>query len=165
VKMGMKDDTPLLPGEAELHAWVDGRLDPARRAAVAGRLAVDADASQRAQAWAAQREALRALHADLLAEPVPEHLLQAADLLQQRSRRLAQWQRWGGMAASVLFAFALGWGGRSLWPDGGFGGAGARPTLSFAHQAAIAYAVYMPEVRHPVEVDASQQQHLVQWLS
>jgi anti-sigma factor RsiW len=163
MNMGMKDDTPLLPGEAELHAWVDGRLDPARRAAVESRLALDADAARRAQAWAAQREALRVLHADLLAEPVPDHLLQAADLLQQRSSRLAQWQRWGGLAASVLFAFALGWGGRSLWQDGGF--AGARPTLSFAHQAAIAYAVYMPEVRHPVEVDASQQQHLVQWLS
>jgi anti-sigma factor RsiW len=29
----------------------------------------------------------------------------------------------------------------------------------------VAHAVYSPEVRHPVEVEAAQQQHLVQWLS
>ena len=32
-------------------------------------------------------------------------------------------------------------------------------------QAAIAHAVYTPEVKHPVEVGADQQQHLVAWLS
>ena len=31
--------------------------------------------------------------------------------------------------------------------------------------ALVAYAVYAPEVRHPVEVAATQQEHLVQWLS
>jgi anti-sigma factor RsiW len=32
-------------------------------------------------------------------------------------------------------------------------------------RAARAHLVYSPEVRHPVEVDAAQQDHLVQWLS
>jgi anti-sigma factor RsiW len=36
---------------------------------------------------------------------------------------------------------------------------------AFARQAVAAHVVYMPEVRHPVEVEAAQQQHLVQWLS
>jgi anti-sigma factor RsiW len=164
MKMTSKEDTPLQPGEAELHAYVDGRLDASRRAAVEARLASDADAAQRVRAWVGQREALRALHSGLLAEPVPEHLLHAADLLHQRSRRFARWQRWGGMAASVLFAFMLGWAGHVQW-EARTPGASARPTLAFAHQAAVAHAVYMPEVRHPVEVDATQQQHLVQWLS
>lgn len=35
----------------------------------------------------------------------------------------------------------------------------------FAGRAARAHAVFVSEVRHPVEVDASQQQHLVAWLS
>ncbi len=35
----------------------------------------------------------------------------------------------------------------------------------FAMRAARAHAVYAPEVRHPVEVDAAQQEHLVKWLS
>ena len=34
-----------------------------------------------------------------------------------------------------------------------------------AVRAARAHAVYASEVRHPVEVDASQQDHLVKWLS
>lgn len=32
-------------------------------------------------------------------------------------------------------------------------------------EAAAAHAVYVPEQRHPVEVAAQQQAHLVQWLS
>ncbi|MES2074610.1 MAG: anti-sigma factor, partial [Pseudomonadota bacterium] len=34
-----------------------------------------------------------------------------------------------------------------------------------ARRAAVAHAVYSPELRHPVEVGADQQQHLVAWLS
>ena len=36
---------------------------------------------------------------------------------------------------------------------------------AFPARAARAHAVYAPEVRHPVEVDAAQQDHLVKWLS
>ncbi len=34
-----------------------------------------------------------------------------------------------------------------------------------ARRAAIAHATYSPEVRHPVEVGADQEAHLVAWLS
>ena len=36
---------------------------------------------------------------------------------------------------------------------------------AFVHRAAAAHATYSPEVRHPVEVGADQEQHLVAWLS
>jgi anti-sigma factor RsiW len=36
---------------------------------------------------------------------------------------------------------------------------------SLPRQAAVAHAVFVPEVRHPVEVGADQQAHLVGWLS
>jgi len=36
---------------------------------------------------------------------------------------------------------------------------------TFPVRAARAHSVYAVEVRHPVEVDASQQEHLVKWLS
>ena len=36
---------------------------------------------------------------------------------------------------------------------------------TFPMRAARAHAVYAPEVRHPVEVDAKEQEHLVKWLS
>lgn len=47
---------------------------------------------------------------------------------------------------------------------GGITGDGAQPA-QFACIAAVAYAVYSPEKRHPVEVGADQEQHLVNWLS
>lgn len=165
----MKDDPNLLPDEADLHAFVDGRLDPAARAAVQARLDADPEAARTVAAWARQRQALRALHADLLQDPVPPSLLQAAQQLDARSRRLGQWQRWGGVAASLLVAFGMGWGGHGQWQarqDGaGTPAAQARAATGFARQALVAHAVYSPEVRHPVEVEAAQQEHLVQWLS
>ena len=43
--------------------------------------------------------------------------------------------------------------------------AAAQPAATFPMRAARAHLVYAPEVRHPVEVDATQQEHLVKWLS
>lgn len=165
----MKEEATLLHDEATLHAFVDGRLDPAARAAVQARLETDPEAARTVRAWQQQKELLQALHREVLAEPVPPSLLQAAQQLHHRSTRLGQWQRWGGLAAALLLAFGLGWGGSLQWQSlqdaGAFGIARSRPAHEFARQALVAYAVYTPEVRHPVEVEAAQQQHLVAWLS
>lgn len=160
----MNDERPTLADEAELHAFVDGRLAPAQRAAVEARLATDPELARRVHEWAGQRELLRGLHARVLDEPVPEHLLATARQLHRRSSRLARWQRWGGMAASLLVAFGVGWGGHGQWQARSAGAAPQRAT-AFAHQALVAHVVYVPEVRHPVEVDATQHDHLVKWLS
>lgn len=152
------------PDEAELHAYVDGRLPPQRRAAVEDRLAGDTDSARRVREWSAQRELLRGLHGAVLSEPVPPHLAQAASQLRARGSRIARWQRWGGMAAAVLVAFGVGWASHGGWQARG-GVARSQPVAAFARQAVAAHVVYLPEVRHPVEVEAAQQQHLVQWLS
>jgi anti-sigma factor RsiW len=163
----MNEDTHLLHGEAELHAFVDGRLDPAARAAVQARLDGDPEAARTVAAWTRQKEALRALHGEVLQELAPATHMHAAQQLQQRSRRLSQWSRWGGLAASVLLAFGAGWLANAQWQvrNPSVAVAKARGVTEFAHQAVLAHSVYMPEVRHPVEVDATQQEHLVQWLS
>lgn len=162
----MTDASAPLPDEIELHAYVDGQLDPLRHAAVEARLAADPALARQVHAWRAQRLALRDLHAPVLDEPVPAHLAGVAQHLHHRSNRMTQWQRWGGMAAAVLLAFGLGWGGHMQWTERTtLAAAGSRATGNFVRQASTAYSIYVPEVRHPVEVDASQQQHLVQWLS
>jgi len=162
----MKDATNPMAEDPELHAYVDGRLDPLRQAAVEARLAADAGLARQVHAWKAQRLALRDMHGEVLAQPVPTHLLQAAQLLDRRSSRFAQWQRWGGMAAAILVAFGAGWAGHSGWQERAtMVAGGSRASGQFVHQAVLAHAVYVPEVRHPVEVEAAQQQHLVQWLS
>src|SRR3972149_6794694 len=41
----------------------------------------------------------------------------------------------------------------------------APEAASFVRRAVVAHATYAPEVRHPVEVGADQEAHLVSWLS
>jgi anti-sigma factor RsiW len=164
----MKEEANLLRDEAKLHGFVDGRLAPAERAAVQARLESDDEAARTVRAWQEQKQALQALHLELRDEPVPPSLLQAARQLHRRSHRVNQWARWGGMAAGLLLAFGLGWGGNmqwQSWQDAAGRVGKARGAMEFARQAQVAYTVYTPEVRHPVEVEAAQQAHLVQWLS
>jgi anti-sigma factor RsiW len=137
--------------EYDIQTFVDGVADPARRADIEAYLAERPDEAERVRAYSAQNAALRALYDPVLAEPVP------AALIARPSPR--HW-RLAGLAASVLFAgVAIGWiarGSAALAPQ---------PGASFARSAAIAHAVYSPEVRHPVEVGADQEDHLVKWLS
>ena len=137
--------------EDDLHAFVDSVLPEARRADVDAYLGARPEEAERLRAYRAQNAALRALFDPVLSESVPPALLS-----RPAPRR---WPRFA-MAAGILFVgIATGWivRGISMSPPAA--------TPSFARQAAIAHAVYAPEVRHPVEVGADQEDHLVKWLS
>ncbi|HEX2648437.1 MAG TPA: anti-sigma factor [Burkholderiales bacterium] len=105
------------------------------------------------------KDALHELYDPVLAEPVPEHWLSA------RQRR---WPRFAVAAGWMLLGLAVGlvagWQARE-WrsPAPAAPLAGAAPP--FVHRAVVAHATYSPEVRHPVEVTADQESHLVAWLS
>ena len=148
--------------DTRLHALADGRAMPA--GADAKPLGIEAEAT--VQAWQVQREQLRELHADLAHTPPPESLRTSAERLQARLDEQQAWLRWGGMAAAWLLAFGLGWFMHGYGQDAaGQNLAQAVVPAGFVRQAAWAHAVYQPEQRHPVEVGAAQQEHLVQWLS
>jgi anti-sigma factor RsiW len=66
------------------------------------------------------------------------------------------------LAAALLIALA---GGAAGWILRGAPSPSVQYAQGLAHQAALAHAVYSPEVRHPVEVGADQEEHLVKWLS
>lgn len=137
--------------EDDLQAYVDDVLDATRRAEVVNYLAERSEEAERVRAYRAQGAALRTLYDPVLAEPVP-----AALVAPPAARR---WRPYA-LAASVLFAgVAIGWiarGSLAPLPQAG---------SSLARSAAVAHAVYSPEVRHPVEVGADQEDHLVKWLS
>ncbi|MFM9923686.1 anti-sigma factor [Variovorax sp. H27-G14] len=158
------------PTDDELHAWVDGQLAAERHGAVEHAIAHDPVVAAKIAAWHTQRDALRRLHGELLDAPVPAALLGALDRQQAPHAQRAQhapWLRWSGMAAGVLLAFVAGWLGNVQWSTsrGSAQLAKAPAVREFVHDASIAHVVYAPEKRHPVEVAASEQQHLVQWLS
>lgn len=159
------------PTDDELHAWVDGQLAVERHAAVGDALANDPAVAARVAAWSLQRDTLRRLHGELLNEPVPAELTGTLERHQPQMAQRHHWLRWGGMAAGVLIAFAAGWLGNAQWSvqragSGAQYAQGRMPVVrEFVHEASIAHAVYAPEKRHPVEVAAAEQEHLVQWLS
>jgi anti-sigma factor RsiW len=157
--------------EDELHAFVDGQLSPVQLASVQARLANDGAARATVLHWQLQRDALRSLHRHVLDEVAPPSLIAVAHQATASQQELNQWWRWGGMAASVLLAFGVGWVSSTAWrADGQSQASSARLVKAggaqdFARQASYAHSVYSPEIRHPVEVTAAEQEHLVQWLS
>lgn len=163
--MNTMDPRPEPPvSEEELHALLDGQLDAVGRAALETRLAADPEATAMLQTWQRQRNLLRGLHQQVLQEAVPASLLAAAGRAGQAHQQVLQWWRWGGMAAGLALAFGLGWSTHSqLDPASKL--VRMQPAREFVRQAALAHAVYVPEVRHPVEVGSAQEEHLVQWLS
>ena len=153
----MSNDVPIT--EADLQAYVDGRLAEGRRGEVETWLASRPDEAQRVAQLRSQRDALRALYDPVLDEPVPERLIRLAPR-GSRAREVALVAGWVaiGAVAGVLAGWQL-----HAWQ------AGRTPALSegasIARSAAVAHATYSPEVRHPVEVGADQEKHLVAWLS
>lgn len=151
--------------DATLHAYVDGELDAERAAAVADWLLHHPREARQVLDWREQRDGLQALREEWLDEPVPDHLV--ASLQASRTGRSFWPQAW---AAAMLLAVGLGagWSGHAWW-HGRHGYPERVATTdtvpAFVRDAAIAHVVYQPEKRHPVEVAADQQDHLVQWLS
>jgi len=140
--------------ELELHAYVDGALSTARAAEIETYLAGHPDDAARVAAYREQVVALRREFNRVLDEPLPRRL--------QMPR--GSWPR-----LLLRYAAAVAWialGGVIGWQLHAYNTMGARSDASnWARRAALAHAVYSPEVRHPVEVGADQEAHLVAWLS
>lgn len=135
--------------EADLHAYVDGRLDGARRAALERTLAAQPDAAARVAAYRVLGKRLRAAYAPVLEEPIPARLLSAAQRKPPWRRRFARAAL--AVAAGALIALTLS---HYLAPA---------PVSDIVQRAAIAHAVYAAEVRHPVDERARGE--LLDWLS
>lgn len=140
--------------EEELHAYADGRLDAARRAQVEAWLAERPELRQSVAEWRSQNEQLHRAFDPVLGEPLPARLAQAAGrTLPLPRRRLAAALAW------LVVGGVIGFAARGYIPQA------AQPLASLPRQAALAHAVFSPEVRHPVEVGAAEENHLAAWLS
>ena len=146
--------------EAQLHALADGVLQEEQRAAVDAHLRAHPQDAARVDAWREQNRQLRALFDPVLDEAVPPALWQAA----APPAANYAWYRPAMQAAAAIVLLIAGGAGGWLLRGGDSVTASASP-ISLARSAAIAHAVYTPEVRHPVEVGVEQEAHLVQWLS
>jgi anti-sigma factor RsiW len=148
----------------ELHAYTDGRLPAARRAAVEAYLAANPAVAAEVAAW---REANTQLHRaldPLLNEPVPPRRIPAAILAAAQRPSAAGfgalrgWHLAALSVACLTIGVSAGWLGR---------GAVERtvPMQRFANDALVSHVVFAPESKHVVEVPAAEEAHLVTWLS
>ncbi|HZD42087.1 MAG TPA: anti-sigma factor [Terriglobales bacterium] len=139
--------------EIDLHAYVDGRLSDERRQEVETFLTATPPAHEKVQAYQEQNRLLHELFDSVLTEPVPDKWQRPGKTWSFFLRPVAASLAW------MVLGAGIGWILHGEYP-------GVSPVnLDFARSAAMAHAVYSPEVRHPVEVTAEQEQHLVNWLS
>ncbi|GAB4348792.1 MAG: anti-sigma factor [Gammaproteobacteria bacterium] len=145
--------------ERDLHAYLDGQLDdPELRQAVEAYLEANPSEAKRFDAYAEIERMLRAESEKILAEPVPDAM---RDVVVASRRYL-----WPGRVAAGIAVFALGtllgWSIRGPVPQEEGADLLAQ---NLVRPAAVAHAVYSPEIRHPVEVTAEEEAHLAAWLS
>lgn len=161
----MSESSRIPVTEADLHAYVDGQLPETRRLQVEAFLASRPDERARVNAWVQDSHALRALLDPVLDEPIPARLPLAPD------RRVLPWRQFAMAASIALVSAGVGWLSRGMQhelapqPLAGAGVDQRQSMAGFARLAAVAHAVYSPDVRRPVELGADQEDQLVAWLS
>lgn len=158
------------PRDETLSARLDDELPPSQLDAIDAWLHAHPEGAPQLRGWQGDRDALRAQFDPVLDEPVPDRLTRL--VWQPAGARRTDWMR----IAAAVAVFALG---AALGAAGGWFGRGHDATLAAAspvtpaatpasgawlQRAAVAHAVYAPEVRHPVEVKA-QEEHLARWLT
>lgn len=150
--------TPTPFDDETLGAFVDGELAKPERAEVQAWLAENEDAAAEVEAWRAQKHALHAGFDAVLEEALPDAMV----ALVHRRRAGFSLPGWLAAAASVALFVA---GAAAGWVAHDVRGAGEANADDLVRRAVGAHVVYVPEVRHPVEVASSEEAHLVAWLS
>ncbi|WP_158745476.1 anti-sigma factor [Acidisphaera sp. L21] len=132
--------------EEELHAFVDDRLDPERREAVARRLAVDPALQRRVDDWRAQRDILRDALAFRHREPIPP-ALSLSSLAEARLAAGSRGNQWR-LAASIVLALAVGGAGGWL----AHGPQNPTEIARLSMEAASAYRTFANDSAHAIEL-------------
>lgn len=155
--------------ESDLHAYADGQLPGRRMATVEAYLAGRPDEAARVAAWRRQSADLHGALDGVLNEAVPMAALPPR--LRDNTRPVPRGGGWRmAFAAGLASVVSLSLGGVAGWMAHGKLNPAQTvvrlaPGERFAREALATHVVYAPEVRHPVEVTANEEQHLVTWLS
>lgn len=153
-----ESDRPIT--EEDILRYVDGQVDPLRREEIDRLLQANPSDAQAVTAYRHQNRLLREAFDGILEERVPERIVATAVAAWPRSSHPA-WAIAAGIALFVAGA-ASGWYGAGIQGEKVTASAASNDFKSYA---LAAHRIYTPEVRHPVEVAAKEEAHLVQWLS
>ncbi|MFG1394587.1 anti-sigma factor family protein [Xanthobacter agilis] len=151
---------PATRDEAQIQAFIYGRLDAAARERMAATLAADPALAAEVALDQAHADTLRRQLAAIAEAPIPHRL--RLDHLRAR-RRERQWRHLRAVAAGVALLATGAIGGWLAARSAPVSAPGA--VMTVATEAATAYRTFVVEVAHPVEVDTAREAHLLQWLS
>jgi len=150
--------TPKAPQNIEdwaLHAYVDGEAPADLRAEIEMRMTQDAELAAVVEGWRNQKRLIREFYDPVLSEPLPPQL--TAIHKPSFTNRIHPLAAMAAALMLLLFGGVAGWFAAhraiSLHSD------------TLVADALMAHKVYTAEVRHPVEVGASESDHLATWLS
>jgi anti-sigma factor RsiW len=157
--------------EDDFQAFVDGQLPPEQRRAVMAYLAGTPDEAVRMDHYRTLNEALHLAYDEVLYEPLPKRL--RVEHYRGHSSWAGGLSDWIGLGrlgpvarfAGVALLLLAGTGGGWLMHDRYDNQEVETAAMSFARQAANAHLVFAPDLRHPVEFGADQQDSLLLWLS
>jgi len=156
------EHTPVT--EADLHAFVDGRLDDDRRLDVELWLKDHPQEAAEVQQWQAQAKDLKAAFSSYARFGENDRTLLNSKT--QPATPASFWRGAGLLAASLLLF--LSGAGAGIYADRFYAGSPPVETASALEslpgQSKTAFLVYASEKRHPVEVGADEEVHLLAWL-
>jgi len=157
--------------EDDFQSFVDGQLSPEACRTVMTYLASNPDESERMSEYHKLSEELHQQFDEVLYEPLPKRL-RVDHYRQDRSimERVKSWfdidmksfaPRFAAVAVLMSASLGAGWWLKANHVEG----IGETPAMSFARQAASAHMLFAPDLRHPVEFGADQQDSLMLWLT
>ena len=141
--------------DSDLQAYADEQLGHEQRIKVEAYIREHPEAAATVEEFQRLNKATHELYDSVVEEPLPTQFIYKTKIALPISRVAA-------MMAWLLVGGILGW---QLHPNNVE--LAYQDTLEFhlVQPAAFAHSVFAPEITHPVEVQATEQQHLVAWLS
>ncbi|WP_339930694.1 anti-sigma factor [uncultured Brevundimonas sp.] len=152
----MTGDRPI--SEDDLHAFLDGMLDPARRDAVERYLDTHPQAAARIATYRTQGDALRAALAPIADQPTPPEFA-LRPLVERRRRRFARHRQIAAAIGILCLGGMTGWFGHQALTLPSHG------VHALAQEAVDNYEVYAADLRRPVELPSDQTAALAYWVS
>lgn len=148
--------------DMELNAYLDGELPAEERLAIEAWLASHPEDAARLEQLRRVGELIKDRYGAIAEEPVPAAL--TAAFLRGRDAG-AGVRMWLQLAAAIVLLLAGGVAGYGLRGITAEEQVAQEAQVAFVDEALGAHTIYASEVRHPVEVAASEEDHLVKWLT
>lgn len=145
--------------EDDLHAYVDGLLDDARRAEVAAYFEAHPDIAARFARYGEHRAQLKAALDPVAKEPVPTRLNLEHIMAAGRSSRAPLWHS----AATALLLLLVG--GSGGWALHGMLQPPGEGVAALAREATDNFVTFASDVARPVELRSEDASELIEWAS